>query len=252
MRRTRVIPVLLIHKGGVYKTNGFSKPVYIGDPMNTIRLFNDLEVDEIAVLDIDASKQSRGPDLALIEELASEAFMPFAYGGGITTSAQARDVLKCGVEKVIINHAVLSGYGLLRECADKVGSQSVVASIDFKKGLVGGLRRYDHVSGKLTREGLLDSVKAAEQAGAGEILLNSVNRDGTMAGLDLAAVQEAADVLEVPLIICGGAGTLEHLRDAEQHGASAIAAGSMFVFYGKQKGILISYPREEELRRYLV
>lgn len=252
MRRTRVIPVLLIHQGGVYKTTKFNKPIYIGDPINAIRLFNDMEVDEIAVLDIDASKHNRGPNFEMIEMLASEAFMPFAYGGGISTTSQAGAVLRCGIEKIILNHAIQDNTALISKCAGEIGSQSIVASIDYKKTIFGGIKCFDHVVGQtIDSKSVVDFAHDAEKAGAGEILLNSVDRDGTMSGLDVKLLEAIAASINVPIIACGGAGKLEHLSEAEQCGASAIAAGSMFVFHGKQRGVLISYPSETNLRKYL-
>lgn len=251
MRRTRLIPVLLIHQGGVYKTSKFKSPVYIGDPINTIRLFNDMEVDEIVVLDIDASKDNREPNYEMFEELASEAFMPVGYGGGIKSVEQAKRILNSGVEKVIINHAAQSSGELIAECASRFGSQSVMASIDYAKKLLGGWKQYDHVTGKLLMLSPLDAAENAEKMGAGEVLLSCVDRDGCMQGLDVELIQEASRRLEIPIVACGGAGTLEHLQQAEAAGASAIAGGSMFVFRGKQRGILISYPNEAQLRQYL-
>lgn len=251
MRRTRVIPVLLIHQGGVYKTKGFTHPVYIGDPINTIRLFNDLEVDEIVVLDIDATKKNNSPNFEMIEELASEAFMPFAYGGGIKSIDQARVILQCGIEKVVLNHAIQNNYDLITECADQFGSQSVVASIDYTKRIFGGNVHFDHVSNKPLKTNIVNAAIASEQAGAGEILINSVDLDGLMTGLDIETIKEVSDSVNIPFIVCGGAGNLDHLKDAEQAGASAIAAGSMFIFHGKQRGVLINYPKEANLRKYL-
>lgn len=251
MRRTRLIPVLLIHQGGVYKTSKFKSPVYIGDPINTIRLFNDMEVDEIVVLDIDASKENREPDYSKFEELASEAFMPVGYGGGIRTVEQAKRILNSGVEKVIINYAAQLSGELIAECASRFGSQSVMSSIDYAKRPLIGRRRYDHVSGKLLKTSPIDAAKVAQQMGAGELLLNCVDRDGSMQGLDVDLVQELSPQLHIPIVACGGAGSLEHLQQAEAAGASAIAGGSMFVFRGKQRGILISYPNEAQLRQYL-
>lgn len=251
MRRTRVIPVLLIHKEGVYKTYKFKKPVYIGDPVNAIRLFNDLEVDEIAVLDIDASKDKRPPNYEMIKELTSEAFMPFSYGGGITNTDQASRILQCGIEKIILNHGVQEKVELISECAKKFGSSSVVVSIDYVKKFYGGYFVYDHVSKKALKIKLLEAVLKAEEAGAGEILINSVDRDGLMKGLDNERIGEASRILKVPLVACGGAGSMEHLREAEDSGCSAVAAGSLFVFYSKQKGVLINYPKETELQEYL-
>lgn len=251
MRRTRIIPVLLIYRDGVYKTRKFKNPVYIGDPINAIRLFNDLEVDEIIVLDIEASKQEKAPDYKMIEELTSEAFMPFAYGGGIKTVDHARKILQCGIEKVVLNHAIQNSGNLITKCSQQFGSQSVVASIDYKKKMFGGNNHYDHVSKKTLKTSVVDAALTAEQAGAGEILINSIDRDGLMTGLDVETIQSVSNVVNVPLVACGGAGNLEHLQEAAQMGASAIAAGSMFVFHGKQRGVLINYPKEANLRQYI-
>lgn len=251
MRRTRVIPVLLIHNKGVYKTSKFKNPIYIGDPINTIRLFNDMEVDEIVVLDIDASKTNSEPDYAMFAELASEAFMPLGCGGGIRNIQQAKRILNSGVEKVIINHAAQLNGALISECAYLYGSQSVVSSIDYTKRVLGGRSQYDHVTGKLLPISPLDSAANAEKMGAGEVFLNCVDRDGSMQGLDVALIHEASTRLSIPIVVCGGAGNLEHLQEAEKAGASAIAGGSMFVFRGKQRGVLINYPTEAQLCHYL-
>ena len=251
MRRTRLIPNLLIHRGGVYKTSKFKNPIYIGDPINAIRLFNDLEVDEIAVLDIDASKQGTTPNLEMIGELASEAFMPFAYGGGIQTTAQAHTILQCGIEKIILNHSVQNSPELIAECAAQFGSQSVVVSIDYKKRIFSGNGHFDHVSNKVLKNSVVEAAVVAERAGAGEILINSVDRDGLMVGMDVETIKAVSDQIGVPLIVSGGAGNLEHLKAAEEAGASAISAGSMLLFHGKQRGVLINYPKEAKLRQYL-
>ena len=251
MRRTRVIPVLLIHNGGVYKTKNFREPVYIGDPVNAIRLFNDLEVDEICVLDIDATKENRAPDFEMIRELTSEAFMPFSYGGGIASTDQASQILQCGVEKIILNHYVMTHPELISQCALKFGSSSVVVSIDYSKNFFGRERVFDYVGRKKLKTTVLDTAILAEQQGAGEILINSVDKDGLMLGLDYSMIEQISRSLSIPLIACGGAGSLDHLRKAEEAGCSAIAAGSIFVFYSQQKGVLINYPTEAELREFL-
>lgn len=251
MRRTRVIPVLLIHQGGVYKTKKFKRPIYVGDPINAIRIFNDLEVDEIIVLDIDATKNDKTPDFKIIGELASESFIPFSYGGGIRSVEHAKMVLQCGVEKIVLNHSVQKSTDLITECAASIGSQSVVVSIDYTKNFFRGNICFDYISGTVLENNVIDAAVNAEQAGAGEIFLNSVDRDGLMNGMDIDVIKNIADSINVPFIACGGAGILDHLKDAEQAGASAIAAGSMFVFYGKQKGVLINYPKEAQLCKYL-
>lgn len=251
MRRTRLIPVLLLQQQGIYKTKKFKSPTYIGDPLNTIRIFNDLEVDEIVILDIDASKKGIGPNYETLEDLASEAFMPVGYGGGIRTVDEARQVFDCGVEKVIFNYALQNGRDVIRECALRFGSQSVVASIDYGSSLFGTLKQYDHVTRKLTSQCPFEAVARSEELGAGEVLLTSVDRDGMMQGLDIEIIAKVANSLQVPLIACGGAGTLNHVQQAANAGASAIAGGSMFVFRGSQRGILINYPGEGQLRSFL-
>lgn len=251
MRRTRVIPVLLIHNGGVVKTTRFKDPVYIGDPINAIRIFNDLEVDEIIVIDIDATKYNREPDYTMIQDLASEAFMPFAYGGGIKTVEAARKILRSGIEKIVVNQVVQDNPGLVRECKEKFGSQSVIVSIDYKKKLISGNLQYDYISDKTKSVNVIDAAISAEKLGAGEVFLNSVDRDGMMNGLDIETVKLVSGSINVPLIICGGAGDLSQLSAAEEAGANAIAAGSLFVFHGKQRGVLINYPNESKLRQYL-
>jgi imidazole glycerol-phosphate synthase subunit HisF len=251
VRYTRVIPVLLIHNGGVYKTNKFKSPVYIGDPINAIRLFNDLEVDEICVLNIDASKLNTTLNYDFIEDMANEAFMPFSYGGGVKTVDQANQLLKLGIEKIVINHAVQNNNKLISECAEKFGSQSIVVSIDYRKKLFNGNVLYDHVRKKTLQTNVVDAALMAEKSGAGEIIVNSVDRDGLMSGMDVDLIKSVADVVDIPIVACGGAGNIEHMQKAEEAGASAIAAGSMFIFHGRQNGVLINYPKEEQLSTYL-
>ena len=251
IRRTRVIPVLLIHKGAVYKSTKFSKLNYIGDPKNAIRLFNDLEVDEITVLDIDASKEGKSPNLDLIKELTSEAFMPFSYGGGISSVNDVKNILKCGVEKVILNHHMHKNIKTLKLISDEIGVSGVIAALDYRKKIGNRYFIYDHVSKKNIKINIFDYIQQMQENGAGEILLNCVNNDGIMKGLDIDTIKKINNICEVPLIICGGAGTLSDLEAAQNAGASAIAAGSMFVYFGKQKGILINYPKESTLRQYL-
>ena len=180
-----MIPVLLIHKGGIYKTIKFNDPIYIGDPINAIRLFNDLGVDEICILDIDASKKNISPNYDIIEDMASEAFMPCSYGGGIKTIEQANSLLQLGIEKIVFNHAVQTSHNLIKQCAEYFGSQSVVVSIDYKKKIFNGNICFDHVKNKTLKISISNAAIAAENAGAGEIIINSVDRDGLMNGLSL-------------------------------------------------------------------
>jgi imidazole glycerol-phosphate synthase subunit HisF len=247
MLRHRVIPCLLIHEGGLVKTQKFSDPKYVGDPINAIRIFNEKEVDELLVLDIDASKEGRGPNFDAIQELAGECFMPLAYGGGITSVDQVQRLFALGVEKVSLQTAALSDLKLVTEIANRYGSQAVVISIDVKKNLIGQHRLYSAASGKTTGQGWLDFLKQAVSAGAGEVLVNAVDRDGTMSGMDIPLIREAAAACSVPLIACGGVGSVADIKAAVVAGASAVAAGAFFVFYGKHRAVLITYPKYDEL-----
>ncbi|MCB1538070.1 MAG: imidazole glycerol phosphate synthase subunit HisF [Rhodospirillales bacterium] len=248
MIRPRVIPTLLLKGRGLYKTVKFADPKYVGDPINTMRIFNDKEVDEIAVLDITASREARGPDMDQIMEIVSECFMPLAYGGGITTRDQAMRLFQCGVEKVILNTAAVERPELITEIAEAAGAQAVVVAIDVKKPLIGGPKVYTHGG---TRKTALDPVawaKEAQARGAGEILLTAIDREGTMAGYDVALTRAVADAVNVPVIACGGAGGLLDFRAVLDQGhASAVAAGSLFVFQGPHRAVLISYPTRAEL-----
>lgn len=249
---TRVIPTLLLRGTGLVKTVKFDNPKYLGDPRNTVKIFNDKEVDELALLDIRATPERREPDYTLIQEIVNEAFMPVAYGGGIKTVEQGRRILKMGVEKVVVNTAAFDEPSLLSRMADQFGSQSVVASIDAKRNLFG---RYDCVTQCGARKLKLDPVSAAQQmeeAGAGEILLNSIDRDGTFSGYDLTLVRSVADAVSVPVIACGGASSVDDMAAAvREGGASAVAAGSFFVFHGKHRAVLITYPDATVLRAKL-
>ena len=251
MRRTRVIPILLIHKEGVYKTKSFKDPRYIGDPINANRLFNDLEADEIIVLDIDASKANRSSDLEIIEDIVSEAFMPVSFGGGIDNSDLARKILNLGVEKIIINKSAQQNDDVLMDCINRFGSSSVIGCVDYKKDLHGENRQFDHVKSSHIDSTLLEAVERLQSLGVGEIMINSVDRDGMMNGLDISTIKEITPTLDIPLIVCGGAESIDDLKKASEAGANAIAAGSMFVFLGKLKGVMINYPSEQILNKYL-
>ena len=224
----RVIPCLLLSGGGLVKTHKFAKPKYVGDPINAVRIFNEKEVDELMVLDIDASKERRGPDFDLIEQLAGECFMPLCYGGGIRTAEDARTLFKLGVEKVALQSAVFRTPSIVREIADRAGEQAVVVSIDVKRNW-------------------LEAVREAVELGAGEILFNAVDRDGTLAGIDADLIREASRIADVPLIAIGGVGSLADMGAAIKAGASAVAAGAYFVFQGPHRAVLITYPRYDEL-----
>lgn len=247
MKRIRVIPVLLYKNGGLYKSVRFDRLTYVGDPINAVRIFNEKEVDEIFVLDISAGAAGKAPDLAFIRHVAEEAFMPMAYGGGITEIGQVKDILYAGVEKVVFNQALVAAPSLITEAAKLVGSSSVVASIDYKKDWRGRSRVYTANGRVSTGKTPLEIAKAAEKLGAGEILLNAIDRDGTYRGYDLDVVNEVAAAVNIPIVVCGGGGALSDFKRAIDSGASAVAAGSMFVFKRPHNAVLINYPTQEEL-----
>jgi imidazole glycerol-phosphate synthase subunit HisF len=248
MLRPRVIPCLLLKGDGLVKTVKFRDPKYVGDPINAIRIFNDKQVDELVVLDIAASREQRPPQIDLIREFASECFMPLAYGGGIRSSEDVRAILSAGVEKVVLNTMALEDPGRIAEVAHSVGRQSVVVSIDVKRKFLGG---YEVYGAGGTRAAGVDPVTFArrmEAQGAGEILLNAIDRDGVMQGYDLALVKLVSESVSIPVVAAGGAGSLQHMAEVLGPGhASAAAAGSMFVFHGRHRAVLISYPTSDEI-----
>lgn len=248
MNWPRVIPVLLLRGRGLYKTVKFKDPTYVGDPMNTIRLFNEKEANELVLLDIAATAEGRGPNFDFIQDLASECFMPFAYGGGITTVDQIKRLFFLGAEKAVINAAAIERPGLIDDGARTFGSQSIVVSIDARKKLLGGYEVCTHSGTKGRGRKPAEFAREMESRGAGEILITAIDRDGTMSGYDLDLVREVAAAVSVPVIACGGAGKAEHFPQAIAAGATAVSAGSYFVFQGKHRAVLISYPNESELR----
>jgi len=250
MLRPRIIPCLLVHQGGLVKTQAFKDPKYVGDPINAVRIFNEKEADELMVLDIDATVKNVAPDFALIAKLAAECRMPLCYGGGVTTAEQAARIIDMGVEKVAVSAAAIADPSLLTQMADAVGRQSVVAVIDVRKrtGLFAkGYEVCTH-NGKTSHK--LDPVELAKQlqdAGAGEIVVNSVDRDGQMQGYDLELAAQFKKALKVPVTFLGGAGALDHLGDlVSKLGVVGAAAGSLFVFKGKYRAVLINYPTPEQ------
>jgi imidazole glycerol-phosphate synthase subunit HisF len=247
--RARVIPTLLVAGGGLVKSVRFKDRTYLGDPINAVRLYNDMEVDEILVVDITASREGRGPDLGFIREFASEAFMPFGYGGGVSSVEQMHELFNSGVEKVALNHALLTNISLLGQAAARFGSQSVVGCLDVKRDLLGRRRVYDHLRRKTLSLSPADYARRLESEGAGEILVYDVDRDGMMQGYDLELAREVSGAVTVPVIASGGAGSLGDLAAVVGAGAAAAAAGSIFVYQSKQKGVLINYPSQDELER---
>lgn len=251
MLRHRVIPALLLRQGGLVKTRRFKDPVYVGDPTNSIRIFNEKQVDELMVLDIDATRSGRGPDFHTIKLFAGECFMPLAYGGGIRSLDDASKVFDLGVEKICLQTAAFTDLELISRIANRYGSQSVIVSIDIKRDWRKRPQLYSSCMRKLLKLDWSEYARRVTQAGAGEVLLNSVSRDGMMSGYDIEMIRSLAELIPVPVIALGGAGNLEHMREAILAGASAVAAGSMFVFHGPHRAVLISYPRYEDMERFL-
>jgi cyclase len=233
--------MLLLSSGGLVKTVRFDKRRYVGDPINAVRIFNEKEVDELVLLDIDATREGRAPHFTEVEEVLSEAFMPVGYGGGITSMPQIERLFKLGVEKVVLNSVLADVPQLLTEASRAFGSQSIVASVDIKRDLLARHRAYTHGGTRRFAGDPLDLLRRWEDLGAGEIVVNSIDRDGTRQGLDLNFIEKASAAVEVPVVAVGGAGEPRHLVDALRAGASAVGAGSMFIFHGVHQAVLISY-----------
>jgi len=249
MLRTRVIPCLLMAAGGLVKTERFRRPRYIGDPINAVRIFNDKFVDEIALFDIEASRLGRPPDLELVEKIISEAFMPFCYGGGVRSVEDAERLFAIGVEKVSVNAAAIERPDLVSRLADRFGSQSVVVAVDTRRGSWRAPRVFNHSSGKPLAAKPGEYARSMQERGAGELFVTSVDRDGTMSGYDLEVLRSITAAVDIPVIACGGAGSMADIvQVVSEAGASAAAAGSLFVYRGRRRGVLISYPGQEELR----
>ena len=246
--RTRVIPVLLLRDKGLVKTVKFKDPRYIGDPINSVHIFNEKEVDELVFLDISSTPAGRGPDFEIIEDIAGEAFMPMAYGGGITSIDEIRRVLSLGFEKVVLNTIAYRDQDLIRKAVSEYGAQSVVACIDVRRTLLGRYELYTHSGTEKQAVGLEQHLANLDDCGVGELMINSIDRDGTQRGYDLALLQIVSSRVSVPVIACGGAGSVDDFAAAVRDGgASAVAAGSLFVFKGKLRGVLINYPNRDVL-----
>lgn len=244
MLRPRIIPCLLVHNGGLVKTKNFTDPKYVGDPVNAVKIFNEKEVDEIIVADIDATRLNREPDYVLIEQIATECRMPFCYAGGITRPEQVERIVSLGVEKVAIGAAAIHNPQLIKESATRVGNQSVVVVLDVKK--TGLFKKYEvvtHNATKATGIHPVELAKRSEQLGAGELLINSVDNDGCMNGYDLDLVSSIREVVNIPICVLGGASSLEDIRKLiDRFKTIGVAAGSIFVFKGKYRAVLIQYP----------
>ena len=249
MFRPRVIPCLLLKGDGLVKTVKFENARYIGDPLNAVKIFNAKQADELIFLDIAASREKRTISVELVEKIADETFMPFAAGGGIRSLSQIREMLSAGAEKVVINTQAILNPRLIREASSQFGSQSIIVSMDVKKKAFGKYKIYSHGGTKATRLDPVDLAVEMQHLGAGELLVNSIDRDGSMAGFDLELLKRVAVAVTVPVVACGGAGHHKDLSSAVYDGhASAVSAGSLFVYHGPKRAVLINFPSKEELK----
>lgn len=248
MERIRIIPFLLIHKGGLYKTTNFTDPKYVGDPINAVKIFNEKSVDEIFIVDIDASSKGNEINFKLIKDLASECRMPMSYGGGVTKVSDFEKLVSLGVEKIAISSAAIKDMSIVKEASEKVGNQSVVVVLDIKRK--GFLNKQEMVFLNAKKKTNLDPIEFAvnaEKMGAGEIVINSVNRDGTMKGYDLKMIQDFYDKVSTPITVIGGASDYKDFVElGKKFPVIGAGAGSLFVFKGKYRAVLINYPSLEE------
>lgn len=252
MLQKRVIPCLLLHKGGLYKTLKFKKPTYIGDPINAIKIFNEKEVDELMFLDIDASVQNKEPSYKMLEDIASECFMPLCYGGGVKTIDQMKKIYSLGVEKISISSASIENPNLIEEASNIFGKQSVIVTVDIKKDLFGNKKVFINNGKKNTKLNPIDFIKKVESLGAGELVINSIDNDGVMNGYDIDLLKEIKSHIKIPIIALGGAGNLSHIKEVfEKANVDAVSCGSMFVYQGPLKGVLINYPPYQKIQELL-
>ena len=252
MLQTRIIPALLLQNESLVKTVKFRKPGYIGDPINTVRIFNELEVDELVFLDITATNENRSPNLKVLSEIANECFMPLGYGGGIKSLENAKQIFGIGFEKVVLNSCPIENIKVLSEIAAHFGNQAVIASIDVKKSFLGKYQVWSHSATKNAKKDPVNWAIELENAGAGEILLTSIDKEGTWSGFDVELVKKVSDSVSIPVIAHGGAGTIDHIGEVvKKASASAVALGSMVVYQKKGLGVLINFPDKELLDKAL-
>lgn len=248
----RAIPCLLINYDGLYKTIQFKNPQYIGDPINAVKIFNEKEVDELIILDITATKQKRDPNYDLLKQIASECFMPLAYGGGIHTLAQAAQLFEIGIEKIVLNYSAVNNPQLIKEISNIYGSQSVVVSIDIKKNLFGKNTVYTLNGTQKVDKKAIEIAQYTEQMGAGELMITAIDKEGTWQGFDIESIKQITQAVNIPVIASGGCGNLDDIKKAvNEAGASAVAIGSMAVFQKKGMGVLISFPSSSEIEEVL-
>lgn len=246
--RPRVIPVLLLKGNVLVKSIGFKNPKYIGDPINAVKIYNDLKADELVFLDIDASKEKRLISLDFVKDVGEEANMPFAVGGGIRSLEDIRSIIAAGAEKVVINSYAVENPDFIAQAAETFGSSTIAICIDVKKKLFGGLQTWTMAGTKSSGFSPVEFAKLMEAKGAGEIIVQSIEKDGEMNGYDLDLIKQISAAVSIPVIALGGAGNMQHLKDGFEKGfANGLAGGSMFVYQGTKRGVLISYPEKEEM-----
>lgn len=250
MLQTRVIPCLLLQNSKLVKTIKFKNPNYVGDPVNAIKIYNEKEVDELIFLDITATVENKKPSFKTISEIASECFMPLTYGGGINNLDDMKTIFSLGAEKIAINSYGIENPSFIAKASEKFGSQSIIASIDVKKKFVGSYDVYTRSGTKNTHMDPVGWAKKVQDLGAGEILLTSIDKDGTMQGYDLPLLSTICEAVNIPVIACGGAGKVEDFSLAVRAGASAVAAGSLVVYHGLVQGVLINFPSKDELKKH--
>ena len=248
MRRIRVIPTLLISNKKLVKTINFKNPSYVGDPINAVKIFNEKEVDEVAIIDISATKNNKEPNYNFISDIAGEAFMPLSYGGGISNVKFAKNIIKCGVEKLIINHASQKDLEFIQDLKSELGSQSIVISVDIKKNWFGSYKIYNYLEKRCLNVDIIDFVSSIEKNGAGEILLNYLDKEGTFLGYDIEHCATITKKLNIPVILSGGCKSLKDIYKAIKIGnASAVAAGSFFIYQLPHRAVMINYPDQKKL-----
>ncbi|MDF1865102.1 MAG: AglZ/HisF2 family acetamidino modification protein [Saprospiraceae bacterium] len=253
MLRPRIIPCLLVHDKGLVKTVNFSNPKYVGDPINAVRIFNEKEVDELIVLDIDATIEGSEPNYQMIKNLATECRMPFCYGGGVKTVAQAKRIINLGAEKIALSSAAIENPNLIKNISKAIGNQSVVVVLDVKKhGLFKKYGLFTHNGKRKADKNLIEFAKLMEANGAGEIVVNSIDKEGVMKGFDFELIDKIRKAVTIPITVMGGAGSLQDIKNViNEYGIIGVAAGSLFVFKGVYRAVLINYPSLEEKRNLI-
>ena len=248
----RLIPCLLLSGDGLVKTVRFQNPSYVGDPINAVKIFNEKEVDELIFLDIDATRNAAGPRLSNISQIADECFMPLCYGGGIRSIEVIRELFSIGVEKVAINSYAVENPSFIKEASLAFGSQSIIVAMDICRNSKGRYELYTHGGTKLAKVDPVEQAVKMQQLGCGELFINSIDRDGTMSGFDIDIIRNISKAVSIPVIACGGAGKLEDfVKAVKEGGASAVAAGSFFVFQGKHRAVLLTYPEAQQIEHLL-